>query len=54
MLGAGWNAFDCGSWKGDVHMPNTYSAVIDDLGVDVDKWDATGRRDRLILEYENR
>jgi hypothetical protein len=47
------DAFDCGLWKGNVHVANSYSAVIDDLGVEIDKWDSSGRRYRKIAEFGN-
>jgi hypothetical protein len=31
-------AFDCGSWNGNRRVAGTYSAIIDQFGVEIDHW----------------
>ena len=45
--------FDCGDWAGNVHVGGSYSAVIDEQGVEVDRWDATGRHVHRVVTYLN-
>lgn len=46
-------AFDCGVWAGNSHVARTYSAIIDRLGVEVDRWDQAGRHARSVATYLN-
>ena len=47
-------AFDCGVWNGSHHVKNSYSAIIDELGVEIDRWDySTARKYREIVTYVN-
>ena len=46
-------AFDCATWDGDARVANSYSAVIDPDGVEVDRWDAAGTRFRSIRTFYN-
>jgi hypothetical protein len=45
--------FDCGDWAGNYHVGGSYSAVIDEQGVEVDRWDASGRHVHRVVTYLN-
>jgi hypothetical protein len=47
------HAFDCAVWNGSVRARSSYSAVIDELGVEVDRWDSSGRKYRKVTTYVN-
>lgn len=47
------NGFDCGFWAGPHRVGNSVSMVIDDLGVEIDRWDAAGRHYRKVRTYAN-
>jgi hypothetical protein len=46
--------FDCGDWVGNNHLGGSYSAIIDEQGVEVDRWDASGRHVHRVVTYLNR
>jgi hypothetical protein len=46
-------AFDCGDWAGNNHVGGSYSAIIDEGGVTVDRWDASGRNVHAVATYLN-
>lgn len=48
------NGFDCGYWAGPHRVGKSYSMIVDDLGVEVDRWDASGRHYRKVKTYVNR
>jgi hypothetical protein len=45
--------FDCGDWAGNFHVGGTYSGIIDEQGVEVDRWDASGRHVHHVVTYLN-
>lgn len=45
--------FDCATWDGDARLANSYSAVVDTDGVEVDRWDAAGTSFRRVRTYTN-
>jgi hypothetical protein len=45
--------FDCGEWVGNYHSGGSSSAVIDEQGVEVDRWDASGRHVHHVVTYLN-
>ena len=45
--------FDCGDWAGSSHVGNSYSAVIDEQGVEIDRWDTTGHHVHRVVTYLN-
>jgi hypothetical protein len=45
--------FDCGDWAGNNHFGGSYSAIIDEQGVEVDRWDASGRHVHTVVTYLN-
>jgi hypothetical protein len=47
------NGFDCGYWAGPRRVGKSYSMIVDDLGVEVDRWDAAGRHYRKVKTYVN-
>ena len=49
----GVNGFDCGFWAGAHRVGNSYSMVVDDLGVEIDRWDASGQHYRKVKTYVN-
>ena len=50
---AGRPGFDCGDWAGNHHIGSSYSAIVDQLGVEVDRWDASGLHSHPVLTYLN-
>jgi hypothetical protein len=46
-------AFDCGVWAGSHHVGGSYSALFDEGGVTVDRWDASGRHVHTVATYLN-
>jgi hypothetical protein len=48
-------AFDCGDWEGSSHRSGTYSAILDQLGVEVDQWTGYGKNERShrVVTYLN-
>ena len=48
-------AFECGDWEGNYHRSGTYSAIIDRLGVEVDRWTGYGRNEKShrVVTYLN-
>jgi hypothetical protein len=46
-------AFDCGNWAGNAHVARTYSAIFDQLGVEIDRWDQTGLHAHPVATYLN-
>jgi hypothetical protein len=46
-------AFDCGAFGRNYHVGGSYSAVIDEGGVTVEHWDASGRHVHAVATYLN-
>ena len=46
-------AFDCGTFGTNYHVGGSYSAVIDEGGVTVAHWDASGRHSHAVGTYLN-
>jgi hypothetical protein len=46
-------AFDCAAWSGNVRRGDSYSAEVDEFGVEVDRWDKTGTHRQRIVTYLN-
>ncbi len=49
----GVNGFDCGYWAGSNRVGKSYSMVVDDLGVEIDRWDASGRHYKKVRTFVN-
>jgi hypothetical protein len=45
--------FGCGDWAGNFHVGGSYSTVIDEQGVEVDRWDASGHHVHHVVTYLN-
>jgi hypothetical protein len=45
--------FDCGDWAGNHHVGGSYSAIIDEQGVEVDRWDTSGHHVHRVVTYLN-
>jgi hypothetical protein len=46
-------AFDCGAFGPNYHVGGSYSALIDEGGVTVEHWDASGRHFQVAGTYLN-
>ena len=44
---------DCGDWSGTYHVGGSASAVIDEQGVEIDDWNASGHRFHRVVTYLN-